>query len=57
MDIPQIVEFRGHRLTVTAIGSRLLQSLQGTGSPLSVALPQGAVYVVKTQDRTFKIRL
>lgn len=47
----------GETVRIYAIDGRLLQSLQGTGSPLSVALPQGAVYVVKTQDRTFKIRL
>jgi len=36
---------------------RLVETVKGTGSALRIALPQGAVYIVKAQDRTFKIGL
>lgn len=47
----------GETIRIYALDGRILQSVKGTGSPLTVALPQGAVYIIKTGSQTFKIRL
>lgn len=47
----------GEDIRIYSVDGRLIRSIKASGESISLALPSGAVYLIRTEHKTIKIRL